>query len=98
MITMNEKQKTMFDELSDNLLHAKSRNEIEYYSEKIHMLLDEVEVDSPKEEIFTQEQLELYHKYKQELLNARTSKDITFYESKIMNLIDSNEIRRKKEN
>lgn len=92
MISLTEEQKNEFKVLSQLLLDAETKQEIEYYTDKIHRLLDDAEnLNQNKHTFFSQEQKEQYRHYKQQLLNANTNEEILFYEDKIMELIDKTE-------
>lgn len=91
LILLDEHQKIQFKRLSQLLMESESKYEINYYSDKIHKLLDEAEkLDKNVIEIFNEEQREEYILYKQLLLDAKTNEEISYYESKIMEIIDKN--------
>lgn len=89
MISLSEHQKREFRKLSQLLLESVTEQEIIFYSDKIHQVLDEGEV---KGTIFNDAQLKQYKEYKQALLNAHNDQEISYYEKKIMNLIDNSKV------
>ncbi|MFE7064479.1 hypothetical protein ACFVAD_20300 [Sutcliffiella sp. NPDC057660] len=41
---MSDEDKEKYQELKEELLHARTKNEVKYYAEQIHLLLDQVEI------------------------------------------------------
>ncbi|GLO68358.1 MULTISPECIES: hypothetical protein [Oceanobacillus] len=88
MVELNKEEMQEFINLKQYLIDSTSSEEIKYYSEQIHLLLDKAESGSERISKFTNEQRELYMKYLKRLQDADNIEDIQLYEEKILKLIN----------
>jgi hypothetical protein len=71
-------------------LESTSIVEINYYSSKIHLIVDEAEINNPNNRsIFTKKQSQQLKEYRQNIMDATHIEEIDYYKEKIINLIDS---------
>jgi len=74
-------QRKVYMELKENMLSATSPDEVKYYSNQIHDLLDQIEKESPISKItIPKEVREEYEKFIVHLKDATNSKEVLYYE------------------
>jgi len=84
-----EDQRKVFMELKENMLAAISPDEVKFYSNQIHELLDQIEKEIPiSKTAMSKEDREEYERLIVHLLDATNSKEVQYYENQIHDLLD----------
>lgn len=91
MVELNKEEMQEFINLKQYLIDSTSSEEIKYYSEQIHLLLDKAENGSVRVSKFSDDERELYDEYMKKLHDADNMEDIQLYEEKILNLINKSD-------